>query len=139
MAKLRDYIAQQLQDMDRQQEIDWKAEADRVIDQILNPSYAPRKNTSPKKLRTKVDSYEQFMEEYQSGTYQAIYNIIAASDTPLSRTDIAVRGQMRVATVCGRIAELREAGVVSVVGTKFDTDSKRDVEILSNNFGDNSE
>jgi hypothetical protein len=130
---LRDYIAQQLEEMDRQDTIDWYAEADRVIAKILDPDYTPPKDR-PKKKQTKVDSYTRFLEEYQSGTYQKIFDIIASSDEPLSRAEIAARGQMRVATVCGRVAELIEAEAISVVGKKLDEDSNREVEVLSNNF-----
>lgn len=55
---------------------------------------------------------------------------LTSSSEPLSRTDLANLTNLRVSAVCGRVKELLEEGVIKVVATKWDTESKRKVEIL---------
>jgi hypothetical protein len=135
---LRDYIAHQLKEIHTKNKIDFMEEADAIIAKMLDPNWSPPVAPTKKNF-TKVNSYNQFMSEYTSKTYQTIFKILQLADEPLSRADIANDGQLRLATVCGRVAELIEAGAIRVVGTKIDMKTKRPVEILLANFGDKSE
>ena len=134
MSRLQSYIAETLEALHNKKQIDFLAEADSIIAKILDPGYTPPKAT-PKKNWTKVESYNEFLKEYQSNVYQTIYNTLANSDEDMSRTELANVCGLRLATVCGRVAELMEAGAVQVVGYKISGDTKRKVEVLSASFG----
>ena len=135
MTKLRDYIADQLESIHRQDKIDWYKEADLMIEKMLDPNYTPRKHEAPKRLFTKVTSYKMFLEEYQGDTYNAIYNTIYHSERHLSRAEIAEYTGIRLSTVCGRVSELMDAGAISVTGKKLDKETNRLVEVLTHNLG----
>lgn len=48
-----------------------------------------------------------------------------------SRTDIADGTGLRLSSVCGRVNELLKSGDIFVSGTKLDTATNREVEVLS--------
>jgi hypothetical protein len=129
MSNLKHYIAESLEALHTKQLIDYNREAEKIIERILDPSYKPKK-IRVKKNYTKVESYHQFQQQFQTETYQAIYAHISKSECPISRNDIANALDMRIQTVCARIAEMLEAEAVTVVGTKIDSDTKRKVEII---------
>lgn len=131
---LQDYIAEKLEDLHSKQKVDYQREAMSIINNMLNPDYKPTRVNTRKNL-TKVESYNSFMKYYSGPVYQAVYNALCAADCALSRAEIAHRANLRLSTVCGRIAELMEAGAISVSGTKIDTDTNRKVEVLIPNLG----
>ena len=130
MNHLKKYLEEELKSMVEQDDKDYEAAANRMIMRMLDPTYTPTP-PSAKRNYTKVESYRQFMDQYQGNTAQAIYSCIASADTPLSRAQIADRLEMRVATVCGRVSELMEGNCIEVYCVDNDTDTNRKVEFLS--------
>ena len=133
MAKLNDYIAATLEALHNKQKIDFLEEADRIIEQILDPDYEPPKSR-PKKNITKVLSHNHFMKHYQGAVYQSIYHDLRNYPEPRSRSEIAQRLNLRLSTVCGRIGELLESGAICVVGHTIDPETNRTVELLTTSF-----
>lgn len=102
-----------------------------TISDTLTKADATNKPTSkPTVKSTKALSYEQFKEENGDSVAHLIYNHLNTNGF-LSRREIATQLKLRLSSVCGRIAELEEAGLVYVCGTKLDTDSNRMVELIS--------
>ena len=129
---LRDYIAEALERLHTEQQANYLAEADRIIDQILDPSYTPAKAKRPTPARnvTKVKSYQEFIDQYASDVYSTIYSAVYNSTESLSRRDIATATGLRLSTVCGSVANMLAGDVLYVDGTKLDEDSNRTVETL---------
>ena len=136
---LKEYIAEALEKLVNQKNIDYNKEADIIITRMLDPNYKPQKPSVVKRNITKVESYREFQANYGADVYQQVYSAISQSDEPMSRADIAGSTGLRLSTVCGRVAELIEAGAVYVVGTKIDERSDRNVEVLSTVFEENDE
>jgi predicted DNA-binding transcriptional regulator len=83
----------------------------------------------PGKNVTKATSYK-LTKETLAGVQHAVYSALAKSGQPLSRNEIANATGIRIQSVCARVAELINAGLVRVVGTKWDEETCREVEIL---------
>jgi hypothetical protein len=130
---LQDYIAAALETLHKKSIVDYRREAATIMEQILDPDFTPPKPKVKRNL-TKVASYHFFMKHYYGQVYQTVYNTLSSSETSLSRAEIANRSNLRLSTVCARVAELMEAGAIRVVGTKIDSDTNRKVEILEVNF-----
>ena len=127
---LKEYIAETLAQLHYKQNVDYEKEAELIMEKVLNPTYTPGLTKTPRNY-TKVQSYIEFKEHYGSKVYQLVYDTIENAELPLSRREIADRAGIRVSTVCARVAELQEAGAISVTGTKLDSDSLKRVEVLS--------
>ena len=127
---IESYIREQVEIMYDQGLKDFDQATSAIIEKILDPNFQPRKPKAPKKMITKVNSYNDFMKTYASQSYQLIYQALRSSPDPISRADIAEHSGLRMSTICGRIAELLEAGVVSIAGTKKDSDTNKEVETI---------
>ncbi len=60
------------------------------------------------------------------------YRVVAALEfRPLTREEIAADTGMRLSSVCGRVASLRKAGVISSFGEKVCDDTGKRQELLT--------
>jgi hypothetical protein len=65
-----------------------------------------------------------------SRAQQVVLNVLYASETPLSRKEIAEASGLSLSSVCARVHELVELEKVRVFGITFDPDTRRTVETL---------
>jgi hypothetical protein len=130
MTILEKYLAAQLEEMYKQNKRDWIEGANRIIEKMCDPDYTPPVE-KVKKNSTKCASYANFLQEYPGEVHQTIYDSILESDEPLSRQEISNLLGIRLSTVCGRVAELIDSGMIVRDGKKVDTSTKRMVETLS--------
>lgn len=84
---------------------------------------------STKKRSTKVQSYNKInIPQIDSEVLSYIVNC-----DQCSRYDISVKSGIRLSTVCGAVKRLLNNNMIEVIGTKFDPESKRNVEVLREN------
>ena len=80
---------------------------------------------------TKARSYLMTQcDEWGSNRRALVLRSLLLADRPLSRNDLAFRTGLGIQSVCGRVSELVRAGILFVVGEKFDIHSDRYVEVL---------
>lgn len=78
---------------------------------------------------TKVESMNTSKKNSSKG-HILIRAALQSSQEPLSRTELANATNLRVSAVCARVKELLDEGSLRVAGTKWDTESERNVETL---------
>lgn len=96
------------------------AEADVALEELL----------SDPQISTKRKSYEKTKTTNLHQVQRLVLDTITNAATPVSRTEIAELTNLRVATVCARVAELLADGYIKVGGTKKALDTGRQVETL---------
>ncbi len=80
-------------------------------------------------MSTKLDS----LFAVQNYAFKVKEQIVAAllMRAPMTRAELAAVLGLRLSSVCGRVNELLASGLVVVAGTKFDAETKRNVETVS--------
>lgn len=84
--------------------------------------------TSPKS--TKRAAWEKFNTSNGTTLSYEIYTFLKSSGGSYSRADIAAKLKLRLSTVCGRVADLKNSQLIQVVGTDIDPTSQCKVELL---------
>jgi DNA-binding transcriptional regulator GbsR (MarR family) len=102
----------------------------KTVKKIVGTPEAITKMVNKRPKSTKLLSYEAFKASNGSSCAHLIYTELKKSKEPMTRAELSSVLDLRISTVCGRINELEEAGLVWVVGTKVDEDSQRQVELL---------
>lgn len=105
---------------------DWLAAS--VVDKMISdPSYFKPKFTVPGFNKTKAIS----LREVRSTKSQCHSLIISKlKKREMTRKELAESTGLRIQSVCGRVNELLSSGEIEVVGTKWDSDTERKVEVL---------
>ena len=80
-------------------------------------------------MSTKLDSL--FATETTTSKRQEEIVCALLMRQPLTRAELADLLGLRLSSVCGRVNELLKAGRVVVAGTKFDEETKRNVELIA--------
>lgn len=78
---------------------------------------------------TKTQSFKKSQKNTSKG-HSLIKAALQTAVGPMSRTDLANATNLRVSAVCARVRELIDEDAVRVSGTKWDSESERNVETL---------
>jgi len=84
-----------------------------------------------KTTSTKFSSYVDFETKHGKTKRFEVYKYLKAVDLPLSRQDISDFTGEKLSTICARIHELKQDGLVVVVGTKRDPETNKKVQLLT--------
>ncbi len=83
----------------------------------------------PGQFGTKNDSLRRLERSGKmAAVAQSVIDVVKVS--PMSRREISRVTGHRLSSICGRVKELIDEGVLHVVGTKFDDETERNVEIV---------
>lgn len=105
------------------------------IDKLLkDPSYAsstpPSKSQKISKL-TKGMSYDDVKRDFGNTLMFKVYDQICTSSESLSRSDLSKLLGMKLSSVCARVKELLDAGLIHQDGIKTDYETNKKVSTLT--------
>ncbi len=105
---------------------DWRATRE-VQRMLSDPSYGSGAISFPVKNLTKALSLKA-TRSTKSQCHALIVSKLKKGE--MTRRELAEATGLRLHSVCGRVNELMSSGEVEVVGTKWDSDTERNVELL---------